>query len=270
MQVFRNDSVTLDEIETLKPEGIIISPGPGRPEDAGISVEVVLRFAGNVPLLGVCLGHQVIGHAFGASIIRAGKIVHGKTDKISLDGRGLFRGLSTSALFTRYHSLVIQRDTIPTDFEITANSTDGEVMGIRHKDWVVEGVQFHPESIASVDGKSVLVNFINYGREPFLFREVLERVMGGVALTSALASELMEEITEGRLSSARLSAILIALRMKGYTPDEIAGLASVLALKKKRVKHSGKVVDTCGTGGDGKNTLNISTCLLYTSDAADE
>jgi anthranilate synthase/phosphoribosyltransferase len=259
VRVFRNDRVTVAQLEELQPQGIVISPGPGRPEDAGISIEAVRHFAGRVPLLGVCLGHQAIGHAFGASIVGAGRIVHGKTDRISLDGRGLFRGVPSPSVFTRYHSLVVQRDTLPKEFEVTANAPDGEVMGIRHRKWIVEGVQFHPESIASETGMRILANFLDYRREPFTFRPLLERVMSGGSLSMEAAAELMDEVTEGRLPASQLSAMLVALGIKGYTAEEIAGFASVLARKKQRLEHRGVVVDTCGTGGDGLATFNISS-----------
>ena len=260
VRVFRNDRVTVAELDALAPDGIIISPGPGRPEDAGVSVEAVRHFAGRAPVLGVCLGHQAIGYAFGGTIAGAGNIVHGKTDTISLDGRGLFRGVPSPGVFTRYHSLVVQRDTLPEGFEVTATSPDGEVMGIRHREWVVEGVQFHPESIASEAGMRVLANFLDYKREPFAFRPLLERVMGGEALAMEQAAELMDEVTEGRLPAGQLAAILVALGMKGYTAEEIAGCASVLARKKQPLERGADtVVDTCGTGGDGLATFNISS-----------
>ena len=262
VRVFRNDRVTVAELEALAPQGIIISPGPGRPEDAGVSVETVRHFAGSTPLLGVCLGHQAIGYAFGGTIAGARNIVHGKTDTISLDGRGLFRGVPSPSVFTRYHSLVVQRDTLPEGFEVTATSPDGEVMGIRHRDWVVEGVQFHPESIASEAGMRILANFVDYRREPFTFRPLLERVMAGEPLAMEQAAELMDEITDGRLPVSQLAAILVALGVKGCTAEEIAGFASVLARKKQPLERpagAGTVVDTCGTGGDGLATFNISS-----------
>ena len=262
VRVFRNDRVTVAELEALAPRGIIISPGPGRPEDAGVSVETVRHFAGSTPLLGVCLGHQAIGQAFGGTIVGARNIVHGKTDTISLDGRGLFRGVPSPSVFTRYHSLVVQADTLPEGFEVTATSPDGEVMGIRHRDWVVEGVQFHPESIASAMGMRILANFLDYRREPFVFRPLLQRVMAGEPLAMEQAAELMDEITEGRLPASQLAAMLVALGVKGYTAEEIAGFAAVLARKKQPLQRpagAATVVDTCGTGGDGLATFNISS-----------
>ncbi len=219
VRVFRNDRVTVAELDAMQPTGIIVSPGPGRPEDAGVSVETVRHFAGRTPLLGVCLGHQAIGYAFGGAITGAGNIVHGKTDRISLDGRGLFRGVPSPSVFTRYHSLVVQRDTLPAEFEVTAESPDGEVMGIRHREWVVEGVQFHPESIASEAGMRILANFLDYRREPFAFRPLLDQVMGGGPLGQEQADELMDEIAGGRLASGQLAALLVALSMQGCAAD---------------------------------------------------
>lgn len=259
VKVFRNDKISIGELEELSPKGIIISPGPGRPEDAGISIEVVKFFAGKIPILGVCLGHQVIGFAYGARIIAAKQIVHGKTDNIKLDGHGLFRNLLSPAKFTRYHSLVIDSNSIPQELEVTAISSDGEVMGIRHRELLIEGVQFHPESIASNLGMQLLSNFVNYKRMAFEFTPLLSQVMEGNGLSLESSSDLMDEITEGRLSESKLSAILVALSMKGYTPQEIAGFASVLKRKKEKILSEGKIVDTCGTGGDGLSTFNISS-----------
>ena len=159
--VHRNDKITLKEIEQLDPERIVISPGPCTPEKAGISIEMVSYFAGKVPLLGVCLGHQSIARAFGGKIIKARKLMHGKTSMVKHDGRNLFSGLSNPFEATRYHSLVLDKNTVPDGFEITATSDDGEIMGIRHRKMFVEGVQFHPESILTSSGKDLLKNFID-------------------------------------------------------------------------------------------------------------
>ncbi|MEC9422910.1 MAG: aminodeoxychorismate/anthranilate synthase component II, partial [Nitrospinota bacterium] len=160
IQVKRNDCITIPDIESLKPEKIVISPGPCTPAKAGISVEVIKRFAGKVPVLGVCLGHQSVGAAFGGEIIKAGKLMHGKTSEVRHDGKTLFKNLPNPFTATRYHSLVLNRKTLPNCFEITAESEDNEIMGIRHKDLPVEGVQFHPESILTPNGKDLLKNFI--------------------------------------------------------------------------------------------------------------
>jgi len=160
MQVHRNDCISIADIERLKPEKIVISPGPCTPEKAGVSVEVIRHFAGRVPLLGVCLGHQSVGRAFGGEVVKAGRIMHGKTSNVTHDGKNLFRGLPNPFVATRYHSLVIKRDTLPDCLVVTAESEDGEIMGIRHKEFFIEGVQFHPESILTASGKDLLRNFL--------------------------------------------------------------------------------------------------------------
>ena len=160
LQVYRNDKITVKEIERLKPDRIIISPGPCSPKEAGISVETIKRFAGKTPILGVCLGHQSIGYAFGGDVVRAERLMHGKTSMIHHDGKGVFKGLPNPFEATRYHSLVIKRETMPSCLEISAETDIGEVMGVRHKDYVIEGVQFHPESILTQNGKDLLRNFL--------------------------------------------------------------------------------------------------------------
>ncbi len=161
VEVYRNDYVTLDEIEEMSPSHIFISPGPCTPDKAGISVDVIRNFAGKVPILGVCLGHQAIGYAFGASIVSARRLMHGKTSMISHDGKTIFNGIKNPFEATRYHSLVIDEATLPESFVISSRSEDGEIMSIRHKEYPLEGVQFHPESILTKDGKAILKNFLS-------------------------------------------------------------------------------------------------------------
>ena len=160
VEVRRNDAITLAEIAELRPRGIVISPGPCTPKEAGISVPLIERFAGEIPILGVCLGHQAIGAALGGSIVRAPSIMHGKTSPIRHDGRGVFRDLANPFDATRYHSLVIDRDTVPPELEVSAWTDSGEVMGVRHRHVALEGVQFHPESILTLEGKRLLGNFL--------------------------------------------------------------------------------------------------------------
>ncbi|MCK4846819.1 MAG: aminodeoxychorismate/anthranilate synthase component II [Deltaproteobacteria bacterium] len=160
VRVARNDAVTVEEIEAMKPDRIVVSPGPCNPEKAGISVEVVKHFAGKLPILGVCLGHQSVAYAFGGNIIKAKKLMHGKTSKISHDGKTIFKGLEDPFEATRYHSLVVERESLPDVFEVSAWTEDGEIMGLRHKELQIEGVQFHPESILTVEGKKLLANFL--------------------------------------------------------------------------------------------------------------
>ena len=160
-KVRRNDKVTLEEIADMKPEKIVVSPGPCTPNEAGISVSLIKRFAGEIPILGVCLGHQSIGQAFGGNIIGAPDIMHGKVSKIHHDGRTLFAGLPQDFVATRYHSLIVERDSLPDCLEISAESADGLIMGLRHREKAVEGVQFHPESILTGEGKPLLKNFLD-------------------------------------------------------------------------------------------------------------
>jgi len=259
VEVYRNDSITIEQIRALNPDGIIISPGPGRPEGAGISKEVVKTFAGEIPILGICLGHQVIGEVFGGEIISASRIVHGMVEAVSHDGKGLFRNTTAQINCTRYHSLAINREKLPDDLEITATTADGEIMGVRHKTFIVEGVQFHPESIASEEGRKLLLNFINYRREAFPVKEKLEKIMDGRDLTREEAALFMEELTDGSLSELYIAGYLTALNAKGICAEEIAGCASVLQKKRTPIRTTEPVLDTCGTGGDGLGTFNISS-----------
>lgn len=162
MRVFRNDEISVEEIENeLKPQRILISPGPGTPDDAGISLDLLRRFAGRVPILGVCLGHQAIASVFGGKVVRAPEPVHGKPAEISHDGKTIFEGLSSPFHAGRYHSLIVERETLPECLEISAASPDGLIMALRHKTQKTEGVQFHPESILTMEGKKLLQNFLN-------------------------------------------------------------------------------------------------------------
>ena len=160
-EVYRNDKITLDEIESMKPERIVISPGPGTPQSAGITISLIERFHPKVPILGVCLGHQAIGAAFGGRVLHAARIMHGKTSEISHDGRGVFRDLPDPITATRYHSLAVERKSLPSCLEVSAEAEDGEIMGLRHLEYPVEGIQFHPESILTKEGMNILKNFLN-------------------------------------------------------------------------------------------------------------
>ena len=159
-QVHRHDAVTVDEVEALEPDAVLISPGPGRPENAGVSTAVIRWAAGRVPVLGVCLGHQAIGAAWGGKVVRAPEVMHGKTSRIHHEGTGVFAGLPDPLEATRYHSLIVDRESVPDELEITATSEDGLVMGLRHRNLDVEGVQFHPESILTASGHDLLANFL--------------------------------------------------------------------------------------------------------------
>jgi anthranilate synthase/aminodeoxychorismate synthase-like glutamine amidotransferase len=160
MRVVRNDAIAVDDVATMRPERIVISPGPGTPDDAGISLDVIRRFGPTTPILGVCLGHQSIGQAYGATVARAPAQMHGKTSEIRHASAGVFAGLPNPFTATRYHSLVVLKDTVTSDLEITAWSEDGLIMGLRHRHHPVQGVQFHPESILTLEGKKLLANFL--------------------------------------------------------------------------------------------------------------
>lgn len=161
IRVYRNDEITLDEIEALNPDHLLISPGPCTPNEAGISLDLIDRFKGKIPILGVCLGHQSIGQAFGGDVVRAERLMHGKTSPVTHDGNTIFRGLPSPFTANRYHSLIVKRETLPECLEITAETAEGEIMGLRHKEYPIEGVQFHPESIITEHGKQLLNNFLN-------------------------------------------------------------------------------------------------------------
>jgi anthranilate synthase/aminodeoxychorismate synthase-like glutamine amidotransferase len=169
VKVFRNDQITTEEIKTLKPQAIFLSPGPCSPSEAGITVDVIREFYKDVPIMGICLGHQAIGYAFGADVVRAGRIMHGKTSPIINDGKTIFAGLPNPFSAGRYHSLLVAPETLPACLEISAQTAEGEIMGLRHRDYPVEGIQFHPESVLTPQGKRIIKNFLKYtGRKEHL------------------------------------------------------------------------------------------------------
>jgi anthranilate synthase/aminodeoxychorismate synthase-like glutamine amidotransferase len=161
VKVVRNDAITVKDVARLKPEAIVLSPGPGTPDESGITLETISTYAGKIPILGVCLGHQSIGQAFGGKVIRAGKLMHGKTSKIKHTSKGVFKGLPNPLQVTRYHSLIVERKSLPDCLEVTASTDDGLIMGLRHKRLLVEGVQFHPESYVTQNGMDMLKNFLD-------------------------------------------------------------------------------------------------------------
>lgn len=160
LEVHRNDKISVEQIVRRKPERIVISPGPGTPQEAGISIELIHKLAGEFPILGVCLGHQAIGAAFGGKIVRAPRLFHGKTSQIEHNGKGIFRSVPNPLTATRYHSLIVERKSLPRSLAITAETSDGVIMGLRHKRYPIEGVQFHPESVLTESGKKILQNFL--------------------------------------------------------------------------------------------------------------
>jgi len=264
VKVIRNDDVSIADLDNLPISHLIISPGPGRPEDAGISVEAIRHFARSIPILGVCLGHQAIGYAFGGEIVQAKHIKHGVVESINLDGKGVFRTIGNKGTFTRYHSLAVSEVSIQDKLIVTATSADGEVMGIRHPEYQVEGVQFHPESIASSDGEKVVRAFLSYRRENFPFNKTLTDLLEGKSMSFETAKLFMEDLTDGEVDERQTTSILTALAAKGPCAEEIAGCATVLGRKKKVVPFDGDVIDIVGTGGDGKGSFNISSLAALT------
>ncbi|HSV55689.1 MAG TPA: bifunctional anthranilate synthase component II/anthranilate phosphoribosyltransferase [Magnetospirillaceae bacterium] len=281
VQVARNDEIDTEGIEALSPSRLVISPGPGRPEDAGVCVAAIRRFAGRIPILGVCLGHQALGYAFGGSIVGARRIRHGEAEEIALDGRGVFRSIGRAGTFTRYHSLVVSEAGFPPELEVTARSSDGDIMGLRHRTYDVEGVQFHPESAASLEGDALVRAFLDYRREPFPFRKILEKLLSRRDLERYEAEAFMEDLTDGALDAPRTAALLTALAAKGPSAEEIAGCAVILRRKKipfappagsgsaadRETEVPEDLTDTCGTGGDGKDSFNISSMAALTAAA---
>ncbi len=260
IKIVRNDEVSVSDLERLNPEYLIVSPGPGSPSGAGICEEAIRFFAGKIPILGICLGHQAICEAFGGKIVRAKNIRHGIVEEIDLDGRGIFRTIGKTSNFTRYHSLVVAEETLSPDFEVTARAKDGDVMGVRHKTLDIEGIQFHPESIASENGKELLKAFLNYRRENLNASEYLNLLLEKRNLSEEQAAFFMENITDGTMDERLMAAILVAMAAKGPSESEMIGCARVLLKKKKEFKCSRTgLAEIVGTGGDGKGSFNISS-----------
>ena len=260
VKVVRSKEISVEQIEQMSPSSLVISPGPGTPVDAGVSKEAVRHFAGKIPILGICLGHQAIAEAFGAKIVQAKRICHGVVETIDMDGRGLFRIIGKSADFTRYHSLVVDEATLPEDFEITARSSDGDIMGIRHKKWPIEGIQFHPESIASQRGDDIFKAFFNYRRENLPVAAFLNKIISKQDLSQDEAALFMENLTDGTLDERVTAAVLTAIAAKGPAASELSGCASVLLKKKTPLSVDGShLAEIVGTGGDGKGSFNISS-----------
>lgn len=287
LRVFRNDQITLDEIRALNPSHIVISPGPGDPTEGGVSNEVIRELHQTIPILGVCLGHQCMGHVFGGTVARAPRLMHGKTSRVFHRGRGLFEGMSNPFEAGRYHSLIVQ-EPLPEPLVVTAFTDQGEVMGLQHKTAPMYGVQFHPESVLTPHGKQLLKNFLEVAsptleivnpkpnaatvlqptaqleRSPIMIREAIAKLMEGKNLAQLEAETVMHEIMDGTATPAQMSAFLVALRLKGETMEEIAGCARVMREKAVRVSpQRTDLVDTAGTGGDKSGTFNISTTAAF-------
>lgn len=266
--VRRNDEITLDEIASMTPSHIVISPGPGTPDRAGICIDLIRRFADTIPILGVCLGHQAIAEAFGAPIVPARRIVHGKIEPITHDGKGVFCGIPDPVRVVRYHSLSAEEASLPDELEVVARAADGEVMAIRHRSMPLAGVQFHPESIGTEHGRRMLRNFVSGATEPVPVKELLGRLSGQQHLTELEAYGLMDHLMQGDMTTAQIGAMLMSLRMKGETLDEIVGFARAIRARSAQLSDPGDTIDTCGTGGDKSGTFNISTVTAFVAAGA--
>lgn len=282
IQVIRNDVITVEGLEQLKPEALIVSPGPGYPKDAGISLEAIRHFSGKIPILGVCLGHQSIAEAFGGKIVKASVLMHGKASKIRFQKDAtLFRHLPEEVPCGRYHSLIVEDASVPECLWVTARDTDGQIMGLEHKELPIYGVQFHPESILTQAGKQILINFLNtipgvsipdVMQEPPAPKKALcpysNRLIEFQNLTQQEAAEAMDIIMSGQATEAQIAEFLTALRMKGETIDEISGLALGMRAKANPVPDSKDAIDIVGTGGDLASSFNISTTASFVIAAA--
>lgn len=279
IKVFRNDEITLDEIEKLNPDAIIISPGPAFPKDAGISVDVIKRFAKSVPILGVCLGHQSIAEAFGGKVVVANRQLHGKSSGIKIDTVSpLFKGLKENITVARYHSLIVERSSLPDELLIIAEDSDGEIMALKHKDFNTYGVQFHPESILTSDGMTIIRNFLNNvvgiktdadenkplpDEQRVELKKYIQKVYEGSDLSESEAFDAMNIIMSDRATNAQSAAFLTALAIKGETADEVTAFVKVMREKAAKIKGFEDSLDIVGTGGDLSNSFNISTTSSF-------
>lgn len=285
VQVRRNDEITLEEIETMAPKAIVISPGPGYPKSAGISVPAVQRFSGRFPILGVCLGHQSINEAFGGRTVHAKKLMHGKSSPITLKRSLLFSGLPEQVTVGRYHSLIAESESLPDCLEAIAQDEDGQIMALRHKEHPTYGVQFHPESILTDCGMRLIENFCGQiarlpitpsdtpadaippaqrnALKPYIFQ-----VIEGKDLTEEEAVEAMDCIMSGGATDAQIGSFVTALRMKGETIPEITGFARVMRQKAAPMPGCSASIDIVGTGGDMASTFNISTTSAFVAAGA--
>ncbi len=271
VKVFRNDKVTLNELITLAPTHLVISPGPGDPlHDSGISNDAIRHFTGKIPVLGVCLGHQCLGAIYGGKVDRAPRLMHGKTSPVTHTGKDIFQGVPSPFEAMRYHSLVVY-EPVPDELEIMATTPDGEIMALRHKQHPTFGVQFHPESILTEHGKTILKNFLDLRpltaeKGDTMLKPFIAKAINRQDLTAVEAEQAMNVIMTGQATPAQIAAYLVALRMKGETVEEITGSVRAMranALKVDLAGYTETIYDIVGTGGDGAHTFNISTAAAF-------
>ena len=276
MKVVKNDEVSVDDIAAMAPAAIVFSPGPGNPDSAGVTLAAIRAFAGKVPLMGVCLGHQAIAQAFGGRIVAAKTIRHGKTSRLRHDGKGLFAGLDQGFEVMRYHSLAVDRATLPDCLEITAEAEDGEIMGLRHRTLPIESLQYHPESIGSACGAKQLANFLAMatGRAvpksatPSQRRAILMRTLEGATPNEEEAEGFFAAAMAGEVSEPELAAFLTATARLPVTVDELTGAARAMAGAGVKLHAPDGAVDIVGTGGDGAGTFNVSTTAAFVAAGA--
>lgn len=263
--VWRNDSFLVEDIKALNPEAIIISPGPGYPSEAGLSLKVIETYKRDYPILGVCLGHQAIGQVEGGLVKQASQQLHGKTSLIDLEADPIFKGLSSPLEVVRYHSLVVDAGVLPDQLKVLARDDKGEIMALKHRTYPLYGLQFHPESYGTKEGMKVFENFLEIAvkhadkQNKNEAEALIGQLVGQRSLTFDEARKVFGYILSGQASDPQIACVLTALKIKGESPEEIAGAASVLRDKTMRSRIEGTVVDTCGTGGDGSGSFNIST-----------
>ena len=271
-RVVRNDKIDVAGIEALGPDRLVISPGPGDPDSAGVSLAAVKAFAGRIPILGVCLGHQTIAQAFGGRIVPAKSLMHGKTSRVKHDGKGIFAGVPQNFEAMRYHSLAVERATLPDCFEVSATSEDGEIMGLRHKTLDIESVQYHPESIGTPQGARQLANLIGLatGRHipksatPSVRKAILSRALDGTAPSEEESEGFFSAIMAGEVGEPELAAFLTALVKTPITADTLTGAARAMHGAGVKIDLDGiDAVDIVGTGGDGAGTFNVSTTAAF-------
>ena len=285
IEAVRNDEITIEEIETMAPEAILISPGPGYPETAGITKEVIRQFSGRVPILGICLGHQAIGEVFGGNVIPAEELMHGKMSKIFIKNTDpLFDGLEEKIYAARYHSLVVDAKNMPDCLEVLGTDEAGQIMALKHKEMPVYGIQFHPESILTEMGMRILENFLtdvagidieNRKKEIDMttmnqetLKPFLAKIVEGNHLTTEESYKAMDCIMSGNATEAQIASFLTGLRMNGETPEEITGFVKVMRAKAAVVPEETEAIDIVGTGGDLANSFNISTTSSFVIAAA--
>lgn len=279
IEVVRNDEITVEEMKKKDIEALVISPGPGYPDTAGISKEAVRYFAGRIPVLGICLGHQAIGEVFGAKTVHAQQLMHGKQSKITVDSSvSLFHGLPETLPVARYHSLIVDREGMPDELLIVGTDDEGQVMAVKHKDYDVYGIQFHPESILTESGKTIFENFLKLAgieiktekkeeemeaAKKTVMKPYLEKIVEGKHLTADEAYEAMDCIMSGGATQAQIASFVTGLRMNHETVDEITGFAKVMRAKAAVVKGETEAIDIVGTGGDLASSFNISTTSAF-------